>query len=113
VNADITLILRLKGKLKGLLRMFKIRNRYDCGDPEFRIGQLDQFRPFILKNDGIKPVFSFHPCHYEPVLADLDRFSLHVADSQIIGIFSATRSEIHEMLLVENSEIRPEENEYQ
>lgn len=91
--------------------MFMFGNPYDTSDLEVGIEQLDQYRPHILRNDGVKPLFSFHPSHIKPVLADQDRFSLGPADRKFIGIFKATRSEIREMLLVDNSELYPEETE--
>jgi hypothetical protein len=109
--AGISILLRLKGQLKGMLRMYIFRNPYDTRDLEVGIEQLDQYRPRILRNDGVKPLFSFQPSHFKPVTADQDRFSLGPADRQFIGIFKATRSEIREMLLADNSELCPEETE--
>ncbi|MCE5298876.1 MAG: hypothetical protein MUE45_00760 [Methanoregulaceae archaeon] len=106
----ITLYLK---KLRGGLQKVYIflRNPYDTGDLESGIEQLERFHTVILRKDEPKPINS-PPCLCEPILVDRGRCIPDSADSQLIKSIMATRLEIRELLVVENSEICPEETKY-
>lgn len=105
----ISKILRLKNLKGRLLKIYLfLRNPYDSGDLESGIEQLERFHTVILRKDEPKPIYS-PPCLCEPILVDRGRCIPDSVDSQLMKSIMATRLEIRELLVVENSEICPEE----
>jgi hypothetical protein len=110
--SGIPITLYLKKLRGGLLKIYIfLKNPYGSGDTESGIEELERFHTFILQKDEPKSVFSPPPSQYEPMLEDRNRCSLDSADIQLFRSIVATRLEIRELLVVENSEISPEETE--